>query len=294
MKGFKDYKIRKLELDDLHHEYTKIPNFLIFNNHITHLQKAILLVILTQNDLTQLSLNFIAKSIGAKWQTVQSNVNALFESGYIKVIGYELYVDIEKFDKTVNVRSLDNQSIDNRLVGNQPKGSHPEDNQSEDNQSKDNIPPINKEVEVKDLIKESIKAHYNPKSNERFLVKSDFYYDFIARNNIVPDHLRTRKFLTKTIKETYPNCRFYWQPDKSPLSKEERDILINSINEEIRIASKTRETRFNKTKFLKDHKRHTSIDKDKILQVLEENFKSSLLIENDHIRILKSTQKDNE
>ena len=112
MKGFKEFNIRNIDPDNFKHGHTIIPNSLIWNTKLTHTQKAILLLILAQKDYCQLSLNSIARNLGLKWQTVQTNVNALVNIGFLKIVDDEIHVDVEVLDDTSTIHSKDNRSGD--------------------------------------------------------------------------------------------------------------------------------------------------------------------------------------
>ena len=114
MKGFKEFNIRNIDSANCKHGYTQIPNSLIWNNELTHTQKTILLIILAQEDYSQLSLNSIARNLGIKWQTVQTNVNALVNNGFLKIVDDEIHVDVEVLDDTSIIRSKDTHSGDSR------------------------------------------------------------------------------------------------------------------------------------------------------------------------------------
>ena len=116
------------------------------------------------------------------------------------------------------------------------------------------------------------------------IVGTDFYYMINGCPELPNDYQFNQKFVTKVIKENFPDWSFYWIKDKTPLSQEEREKVKCHLDDEIRRQKKYKQYFFIKKLLLRDIKSFKDVSHEKALQVIREDY-SDLTIEGDRIKI---------
>jgi hypothetical protein len=233
-------------------------NFMETSYNLTPCEIRMLYLLITEPNVIKLSRQKFADKIGTHRRTIYL--------GLLKLLKHEYISDVIITHR--NVIEYDNTIISNQI-----------------GKSDKNI-TLTDEEKAKKYILFVMKQLYKY-DNKNVLIDENIYHMLIGSAELPVDYKFNRKFITKTIKENYAGCRFHWQKDKTPLSSEERIKIIEHINEEIRIASKFNNHQIDKKRLLLDIKNCLSINKEKGLQVIQEDFPNLTIVGN-QIKIPKS------
>lgn len=251
--------------------------FMAISNNLTHAELRMLYLLITEPDVIKLSRQKFAEKIGTHRRTIWLGIEKLKKLNYISAIKTtddQMTVDSDKNITKTQLVDSDTNITDNKVIIESDK------NITDKPIGKgDKIIALTEEEKAIKFILQVMKQEY-PDDNKNILVDEDIYRLILGAVELPAEYKFDRKLITKTIKDNYPECRFHWQKDKTPLSPEERNTIVLFIDEEIRAAKKNRKSQLDKNRLVRDIRLSTDISNEKILKVIQEDFPNLVIFGN--------------
>jgi len=223
-------------------------NFMVISKNLTHAELRMLYLLITEPEVKRLSQQDFGYKILKNRRTINIGLKKLQRLGYIMVAHTcSSIVDIDR--KRQKVLFIDEI-------------------------------PKNEVEKAKEFITKTLNAYYHIPYKKDFVVNEDFY-SIILRDWKLDNRLENKKeFITSTIRESYPYCKFHFEQNSSDFISEEHYSINRRINFEIRQAreSKTYHIKLDKlNEFFYDNYR---IVDSEVLRVLRKDFRNLIIAKN--------------
>lgn len=212
-------------------------SFFLLSKRLTIAELRLLYILITEPDSIDLSQQEIADKIGTHRRTVNIGLKTLKELGYISNVHFD--------------------EEENNIIEYGKEGD-----------TKNEITTMDFNY-AKKTIREKFVQYYRPEKNRKIIVNEDFFSHLLGDKRFHEDLRKNKEFLTKSIKEGCPKCKFPSNLKPTDFESERHFQIIHYINKEIREARK-----FNRY----------YLDKDNLLLFLKENY---YITEEDSIKLIR-------
>lgn len=135
------------------------------------------------------------------------------------------------------------------------------------------------------------KDYYHPSDNKSIVINEDFY-SYMLREWVLDNRLENkRSLINKTIKEHYPNIRFYGEQKSSDFSSEAWYNANRYINSSISTARASKTYHIKLDTLFDSLIEHYSLSEDEVLQIIRTDF-PNLIIKGNRVIVPKHYDLD--
>jgi len=126
-------------------------------------------------------------------------------------------------------------------------------------------------VTAKKVVINSFNEYY-PKHKKDFVVNEDFFHFTIGDIRLPEMYRHNKSFITETIRECFPEIRFYFDLNKSAYNNESHYYITRMVSAEIIKATNERYDRIKTEPLLRKISENLSIEMDEILKIIKTEF----------------------
>ena len=126
--------------------------------------------------------------------------------------------------------------------------------------------------QAKRFIIDSLNKYYHPYEKKSTIINADFYGSIFGDFRLPRIFRYNRNFVTETIAEEYPNCKFHVKQRANSYSSENYYNIARTVNNEITKSSYHLRAAMKRDKILQDIFERYSIDEEEAIQVIKKEF----------------------
>ncbi len=224
--------------------------FIEISENLTITELRMLYLIMTRAEVTELTQEEFAKHLKTHRRTINIGLNKLKQYGYVSNIR----------SKEVVISAVDSIKMNYVHI------------------------PYYKKKQALNLIIDSFIGFYKPREiigaktifaymrNACIIVNEDFYNTIIGNTSLCKELRYDNEFITKVIREQYPESKFYFDIDISSHESEKHYQITRKINSEIKTARPSKTYHIKKDKLLDSLNKNYSITEEEVINVIKVDF----------------------
>jgi hypothetical protein len=216
-------------------EHEFFEKFMKISQDLTYSEVRMLYLIIAEPSIMDMPQESFAKRIKAHRRTINIGLKKLRKLGYIHDISY------------------------------------PDGNAMGTNVMDDDAILSYEKLTAKKVIINSFNEYY-PKNKKDFIVNEDYFHSIIGDIRLPEKYRRNKSFITETIRETYPDIRFYRDLTKSAYNNETHYYIARMVNAEIIKATNDLLYGIKTEPLLRKMTENFSIEMDEALKIIKKEF----------------------
>ncbi len=152
-----------------------------------------------------------------------------------------------------------------------PEATSPDENEMVNNVLDDNAILSHERVTAKKVVINSFNEYY-PNNKKDFKVNEDYFHSIIGDIRLPEKYRRSKSFITETIRESYPEIRFYRDLRKSAYKDDNHYYITRMVNAEIVKATNDRFYGIKTEPLLLKISENFSVERDEALKIIKKEF----------------------